>query len=198
MQVDSLPAELPGKPFIPPVIFHKWPWMDNRSRCRQPATEQVIQSSLACKTWVRASRGAGSQGTCLVAEETPRVWPPWERCPCCWWAGQSPGRPGSRLATARCRGPGCLLPSCWLFPLERRRRRVKEICLSDTRPGAASLEEPSALMTGMGPESPSYLQLPRGLEWERTCLPKQETWVPSLVGEDPTCLRATKPVSHKY
>ena len=31
----------------------------------------------------------------------------------------------------------------------------------------------------------------------RICLPKQETWVPSLIWEDPTCCRATKPMCHK-
>ena len=30
--------------------------------------------------------------------------------------------------------------------------------------------------------------------WRRSHLPMQETWVQSLVWEDPTCLRATKPV----
>ena len=26
----------------------------------------------------------------------------------------------------------------------------------------------------------------------------QETWVPSLMGKDPTCLGAAKPISHNY
>ena len=31
-------------------------------------------------------------------------------------------------------------------------------------------------------------------QWSRTCLEMQETWVQSMVLEDPTCHRATKPV----
>ena len=34
-------------------------------------------------------------------------------------------------------------------------------------------------------------------QWLRICLPTQETWVRSLVREDPTCRRATKPVHQK-
>ena len=35
-------------------------------------------------------------------------------------------------------------------------------------------------------------------QWLRICLPVQGTRVQSLVREDPTCHRATKPVSHNY
>ena len=35
-------------------------------------------------------------------------------------------------------------------------------------------------------------------QWLRICLPTQGTWVRSLVWEDPTCRRATKPVRHNY
>ena len=35
-------------------------------------------------------------------------------------------------------------------------------------------------------------------QWLRICLPMQGTRVQALVWEDPTCLRATKPVSHNY
>ena len=35
-------------------------------------------------------------------------------------------------------------------------------------------------------------------QWLRVCLPMQGTRVRALVWEDPTCLRATKPVSHNY
>ena len=35
-------------------------------------------------------------------------------------------------------------------------------------------------------------------QWLRICLPMQETGVRDLVQEDPTCRRATKPVSHNY
>ena len=35
-------------------------------------------------------------------------------------------------------------------------------------------------------------------QWLRLCLPMQGTWVQALVGEDPTCCEATKPVSHNY
>ena len=35
-------------------------------------------------------------------------------------------------------------------------------------------------------------------QWIRTCLPMQGTQVRSLVWEDFTCLRATKPVNHNY
>ena len=33
-------------------------------------------------------------------------------------------------------------------------------------------------------------------QWLRIRLPMQGTWVCALVGEDPTCHRATKPVRH--
>ena len=36
------------------------------------------------------------------------------------------------------------------------------------------------------------------VEWIRICLPRQETWVQSLVLEDPTCRRVAKLVLHKY
>ena len=36
------------------------------------------------------------------------------------------------------------------------------------------------------------------VQWLRVCLPVQGTWVRPLVWEDPTCLRATGPVSHNY
>ena len=35
-------------------------------------------------------------------------------------------------------------------------------------------------------------------QWLRICLPIQETRVRALVWEDPTCRRATGPVSHNY
>ena len=35
-------------------------------------------------------------------------------------------------------------------------------------------------------------------QWLRICLPMQVTWVRALVWEDPTCRRATRPVSHNY
>ena len=35
-------------------------------------------------------------------------------------------------------------------------------------------------------------------EWLRICLPMQVTQVRSLVREDPTCCKATKPVRHNY
>ena len=35
-------------------------------------------------------------------------------------------------------------------------------------------------------------------QWLRVCLPMQGTWVRALVWEDPTCRRATGPVSHNY
>ena len=36
------------------------------------------------------------------------------------------------------------------------------------------------------------------VQWLRQRLPGQGTWVQSLVQEDPTCLRAAKPVHHNY
>ena len=36
------------------------------------------------------------------------------------------------------------------------------------------------------------------VQWLRLCLPMQGTWVRSLVWEDPTCHRATKPLHHNY
>ena len=35
-------------------------------------------------------------------------------------------------------------------------------------------------------------------QWLRIHLPVQETQVQSLLQEDPTCLRATKPLCHNY
>ena len=35
------------------------------------------------------------------------------------------------------------------------------------------------------------------VQWFRICLPVQGTWVQSLVWEDPTCHRATKPACHE-
>ena len=35
-------------------------------------------------------------------------------------------------------------------------------------------------------------------QWLRICLLMQGTWVRALVREDPTCCRATGPVSHHY
>ena len=35
-------------------------------------------------------------------------------------------------------------------------------------------------------------------QWQRVHQPIQETWVRSLVQEDPTCQGATKPVGHNY
>ena len=35
-------------------------------------------------------------------------------------------------------------------------------------------------------------------QWLRVCLPMQGTQVRALVWEDPTCHRATRPVSHNY
>ena len=35
-------------------------------------------------------------------------------------------------------------------------------------------------------------------QWLRIHLPMQETWVQSLIWEDPKCRRAPKPMSHKY
>ena len=37
-----------------------------------------------------------------------------------------------------------------------------------------------------------------GAPWWRIHLPRQEIWVQSLIWEDPTCRRATKPVHHSY
>ena len=36
------------------------------------------------------------------------------------------------------------------------------------------------------------------VQWLRICLPMQGTRVQTLVWEDPTCCRATRPVSHNY
>ena len=36
------------------------------------------------------------------------------------------------------------------------------------------------------------------VQWLRICLPMEGTRVQSLVREDPTCHRATKPVGHNY
>ena len=36
------------------------------------------------------------------------------------------------------------------------------------------------------------------VQWLRVCLPVQGTRVRALAWEDPTCRRATRPVSHNY
>ena len=36
------------------------------------------------------------------------------------------------------------------------------------------------------------------VQWLRICLSVQETWVQSLVWEDPTCRRVIKPICHNY
>ena len=36
------------------------------------------------------------------------------------------------------------------------------------------------------------------VQWLRIFLPVHGTWVQFLVGEDPTCCRATKPVCHNF
>jgi len=36
------------------------------------------------------------------------------------------------------------------------------------------------------------------VQWLKACLPVQEVWVQSLVWEDSTCHRASKPVLHDY
>ena len=43
-----------------------------------------------------------------------------------------------------------------------------------------------------------HLGLPRLAQWWKIHLPVQETWVWSLVWEDPTCCRATNPMCHNY
>ena len=43
-----------------------------------------------------------------------------------------------------------------------------------------------------------YLGTSLVLQWLRICLPMWGTWVRSLVREDFICLRATRPVCHKY
>ena len=52
-------------------------------------------------------------------------------------------------------------------------------------------------------ETLHFRKVARGLPWwlsgkERICLPMQETGVPFLIQEDPTCWGATKPVCHNY
>ena len=43
-----------------------------------------------------------------------------------------------------------------------------------------------------------FLRTSLVVQWLRIRLPMQETWVQSLVQEDLTCHRASKPVGHKY
>ena len=35
-------------------------------------------------------------------------------------------------------------------------------------------------------------------QWLRICLSMQDTWIPALVWEDPTCHGATKPLHRNY
>ena len=43
-----------------------------------------------------------------------------------------------------------------------------------------------------------YMQASLMVQWLRICLPMQGTCVRALVGEDPTCRGATKPMRHNY
>ena len=53
-----------------------------------------------------------------------------------------------------------------------------------------------------GSQSSAWLKNQSGAslvaQWLRIRLPVQGTWVRSLVWEDPTCRRATKPLHHNY
>ena len=55
---------------------------------------------------------------------------------------------------------------------------------------------------GKGYVQPFHLKIVIGTslvaQWLRIHLPMQGTWVRSLLREDPTCRRATKPMSHNY
>ena len=56
-----------------------------------------------------------------------------------------------------------------------------------------SLREPDICPIKNGYSRASLME-----QWLRIRLPVQGTWVRSLVREDPTCRRATKPVCHNY
>ena len=45
------------------------------------------------------------------------------------------------------------------------------------------------------PSSKNYYGVSLVVQWQRIHLPMQETWVPSLVQEDPTCPGVTNPAS---
>ena len=56
---------------------------------------------------------------------------------------------------------------------------------------------PGNLLLGIFPkDTPARASLM--VHWLRICMPMQGTWVWALVWEDPTCCRATRPVSHNY
>ena len=63
---------------------------------------------------------------------------------------------------------------------------------------------PDVTATGKSPHSEPEIKIriwylrTLGVQWLRIHLPMQGTWVRSLVWEDPTCCRATKPVHHNY
>ena len=50
----------------------------------------------------------------------------------------------------------------------------------------------------MGPMKNKKRGISLVVQWFRICLPIQATQLRSLVLEDSTCLRATKPVHHSY
>ena len=51
---------------------------------------------------------------------------------------------------------------------------------------------------GRGDIKRRHVQVPLVIQWLRIHLPMQETWVQSLLQEDRTCRRATKPVHRSY
>ena len=54
---------------------------------------------------------------------------------------------------------------------------------------------------GMGERNSSeiqYMGVPDGSAVKKICLPMQDTWVPSLIQEDPICCRTAKPKHHNY
>ena len=65
------------------------------------------------------------------------------------------------------------------------------------------LHDVSFLTVVVGPRLPDFVKKWAGrasllAQWLRICLPVQETWVQSLVQEDPVCHEAAEPVGHDF
>ena len=56
----------------------------------------------------------------------------------------------------------------------------------------------SATLVRMATVKKSISKVSLTVQWLRTCLPRQGTWVQSLTQEDPMWCRATKPIRHNY
>ena len=78
-----------------------------------------------------------------------------------------------------------------MYETEQTHRRRKQTC------GCGGGGEGEGWSGSLGLEGANYWAS-LVVQWLRVCLPVQGTRVRALVWEDPTCRRATRPVSHNY